>query len=134
MHPATRGLKIILTTITYVLALISINQFYPKFSSFCSQSFAQGGIVLTSDFALNPGKKGGCMILPSTNGENIMKRSELVKINEVLKRCAMSRSTVYRMISEKRFPTPVSVIGNRAVAWREEDIQRWIEERPTIGK
>ncbi|WP_392432207.1 helix-turn-helix transcriptional regulator [Yersinia sp. HM-2024] len=63
-----------------------------------------------------------------------MKRSELVKINEVLKRCAMSRSTVYRMISEKRFPTPVSVIGNRAVAWREEDIQRWIEERPTIGK
>ncbi|EMF7826977.1 AlpA family phage regulatory protein [Yersinia enterocolitica] len=63
-----------------------------------------------------------------------MKESKLIKIQEVLKRCAVSRATLYRLIANKNFPNQVSVIGNRAVAWREEDIQHWIEERPTIGQ
>ncbi|AXY33862.1 TPA: helix-turn-helix transcriptional regulator [Yersinia enterocolitica] len=63
-----------------------------------------------------------------------MKESKLIKIQEVLKRCAVSRATLYRLIANKNFPNQVSVTGNRAVAWREEDIQHWIEERPTIGQ
>ncbi|CNB47617.1 Regulatory protein [Yersinia frederiksenii] len=63
-----------------------------------------------------------------------MKKSKLIKIQEVLKRCAVSRATLYRLIANKNFPNQVSVTGNRAVAWREEDIQHWIEERPTMGK
>ncbi|WP_076944369.1 helix-turn-helix transcriptional regulator [Serratia oryzae] len=63
-----------------------------------------------------------------------MKESKLLKIKEVLKRCAISRATLYRLIEAKRFPEQVSLTGNRAVAWREEDIQRWIEERPTLNK
>lgn len=63
-----------------------------------------------------------------------MKESKLIKIQEVLKRCAVSRATLYRLIANKNFPNQVSVTGNRAVAWREEDIQHWIEERPTMGK
>ncbi|EKN6179532.1 AlpA family phage regulatory protein [Yersinia enterocolitica] len=63
-----------------------------------------------------------------------MKESKLIKIQEVLKRCAVSRATLYRLIANKNFPNQVSVTGNRAVAWREEDIQHWIEERPTMGQ
>lgn len=63
-----------------------------------------------------------------------MKESKLIKIQEVLKRCAVSRATLYRLIANKNFPNQVSVTGNRAVAWREEDIQHWIEGRPTIGQ
>ncbi|ELI8044514.1 AlpA family phage regulatory protein [Yersinia enterocolitica] len=63
-----------------------------------------------------------------------MKESKLIKIQEVLKRCAVSRATLYRLIANKNFPNQVSVTGNRAVAWREEDIQHWIEERTTIGQ
>ncbi|ENO8633121.1 TPA: helix-turn-helix transcriptional regulator [Yersinia enterocolitica] len=63
-----------------------------------------------------------------------MKESKLIKIQEVLRRCAISRSTIYRLIANKKFPNQVSVTGNRSVAWRDEDIQRWIEERPTMGQ
>ena len=63
-----------------------------------------------------------------------MKESKLIKIQEVLKRCAISRATLYRLMASKHFPYQVSVTGNRAVAWREEDIQRWIEERPTLDQ
>jgi prophage regulatory protein len=71
---------------------------------------------------------------PSANGEANMKESKLIKIQEVLKRCAISRATLYRLIANKNFPNQVSVTGNRSVAWREEDIQRWIDERPTINQ
>lgn len=63
-----------------------------------------------------------------------MKESKLLKIKEVLNRCAISRATLYRLIEAKRFPYQVSLTGSRAIAWREEDIQRWIEERPTVSK
>lgn len=63
-----------------------------------------------------------------------MKESRLIKIQEVLKRCAISRSSLYRLIEAKRFPYQVSLTGSRAIAWREEDIQRWIEERPSRKK
>lgn len=63
-----------------------------------------------------------------------MKESKLLKIKEVLNRCAISRATLYRLIEAKRFPYQVSLTGSRAIAWREEDVQRWIEERPTVSK
>ncbi len=63
-----------------------------------------------------------------------MKESKLLKIKEVLNRCAISRATLYRLIEAKRFPYRVSLTGSRAIAWREEDVQRWIEERPTLSK
>ncbi|MBC3380419.1 AlpA family phage regulatory protein [Serratia fonticola] len=63
-----------------------------------------------------------------------MKESKLLKIKEVLNRCAISRATLYRLIEAKRFPYQVSLTGSRAIAWREEDVQRWIEERPTVTK
>jgi len=40
----------------------------------------------------------------------------------------LGRSTIYRMIAEDRFPKPVRT-GERAVAWRESDVRRWIEAR-----
>ncbi|MBL5906122.1 MULTISPECIES: AlpA family transcriptional regulator [Serratia] len=63
-----------------------------------------------------------------------MRESKLLKIKEVLNRCAISRATLYRLIEAKRFPYQVSLTGSRAIAWREEDVQRWIEERPTVSK
>ncbi len=63
-----------------------------------------------------------------------MKENKLIKIQEVLERCAMSRATLYRLIASNHFPNQVSVTGSRAVAWREEDVQRWIDERPTINQ
>jgi prophage regulatory protein len=40
----------------------------------------------------------------------------------------LCRSTIYRLIAENKFPGPVRV-GDRAVAWRQSDIDRWSEGR-----
>jgi len=42
----------------------------------------------------------------------------------------LARSTIYAAIAEGKFPAPVK-IGPRAVAWRESDVRKWIEERPS---
>lgn len=46
----------------------------------------------------------------------------------VVRMTGLGRSTIYRLIAEKKFPGPVR-LGDRAVAWRQSDIDRWSEER-----
>lgn len=46
---------------------------------------------------------------------------------EVQDRTGKSRSAIYLGIKDGTFPPPVP-IGARAVAWRESDILRWIEQ------
>lgn len=60
-----------------------------------------------------------------------MNKGRLIKIDEVTRLCAISRATLYRMLSNNNFPHQVSVTGGRAVAWYEEDIYKWINERPS---
>jgi len=61
-----------------------------------------------------------------------MNSSRLLRKNEVLELCAMSHSTLYRMIKKGSFPEPVAVTGQRSVAWRADDIERWINARPRV--
>ena len=56
----------------------------------------------------------------------------LLRQPEVLHRVGLARSTIYRMMEAGTFPRPVK-IGQRAVAWPESDIERWIAERPEAG-
>lgn len=42
----------------------------------------------------------------------------------------LSRSTIYAMIAEGRFPKPVK-LGKRAVGWRESDVNAWLNSRTT---
>jgi prophage regulatory protein len=40
----------------------------------------------------------------------------------------LSRSTLYAMIAEGRFPAPVK-LGTRAVGWKESDLSEWLASR-----
>ena len=40
----------------------------------------------------------------------------------------LSRSSVYRLAAAGQFPKPIS-LGPRAVGWRADEIDRWIEQR-----
>ena len=40
----------------------------------------------------------------------------------------LSRTTIYRLISERQFPGPVRLAA-RAVAWRSSDLAHWSEAR-----
>jgi len=46
----------------------------------------------------------------------------------VVRMTGLCRSTIYRLIAESKFPGPVR-LGDRAVAWRQSDIDKWSEER-----
>jgi prophage regulatory protein len=52
----------------------------------------------------------------------------LIKLKEVMHNTALARSTIYKYIADGMFPKPVS-LGDRAVAWVEEEIFDWIEDK-----
>ncbi len=48
----------------------------------------------------------------------------LIRLEEVLEMCSISRSELYRQIADGRFPRPVKV-GLRAVRWWQSEIDDW---------
>ena len=56
------------------------------------------------------------------------KTQNLKRLPDVLNRVGYSRSTIYQLIAEGKFPKPIS-LGGRAVAWLESDIDAWIAAR-----
>ncbi|NLZ17122.1 MAG: AlpA family transcriptional regulator [Desulfobulbaceae bacterium] len=55
-------------------------------------------------------------------------KKTLLRRPEVERRTGLSRSSVYALAKEGKFPSPVS-LGPRTVAWVAEEVDAWIEER-----
>lgn len=53
----------------------------------------------------------------------------LLRIEEVKDKTGLSRTTIWRREREGDFPQRVK-LGESAVAWREDEIEDWIEDRP----
>ena len=53
---------------------------------------------------------------------------KILKLPEVMERCALSRSSIYAYIQNNKFPKPV-LLGERAVGWIEEEISSWLDQR-----
>jgi prophage regulatory protein len=49
----------------------------------------------------------------------------IIRLKTVLARTGLSRSTIYRKIAERTFPTQIK-ISTHGTGWRESDINRWI--------
>jgi prophage regulatory protein len=56
------------------------------------------------------------------------KGQRFLRLVEVRTRIPYSRSTIYQLIAQSKFPRPFN-LGGRAVAWLESDIDAWIEAR-----
>jgi prophage regulatory protein len=59
-------------------------------------------------------------------------RQLLIGLADLSEQLSVARSTIYRWLSEGKFPQPVR-IGDRAVRWRVADVQAWCsarEQRP----
>ena len=50
------------------------------------------------------------------------------RLPKVRARTGLSRSFVYKMMGEGRFPSSIK-LGDRAVGWRSSDIDAWIASR-----
>ena len=57
-----------------------------------------------------------------------MTAQSIIRINQVKERTGLSRSTLYSLIKDCKFPSPIP-IGARAVGWLSTDIDAWIESR-----
>lgn len=48
----------------------------------------------------------------------------LLRIDDVVRRVALSRATVYRLAMRGEFPAPIKV--GRASVWRASDVSAWV--------
>lgn len=60
------------------------------------------------------------------------KPGNLIRLPRVETKTGLKKSTIYAGVKEKTFPSPVR-LSARAVAWREDDVDRWINARVTAG-
>ena len=61
------------------------------------------------------------------------KAEKFLRLRDVQNRVPYSRSTIYQLIAQGKFPKPIS-LGARAVAWLESDIDEWIAARIEKGR
>lgn len=52
----------------------------------------------------------------------------LIRLPEVQRRTGYSKAWIYRLISQKRFPSSVK-IGARSIAFVESEVNEWINQR-----
>ncbi len=52
----------------------------------------------------------------------------VIPMDEVLARAALSKSMLYKLLRQDRFPHPTP-IGNRSIGWFEADIENWLQAR-----
>ena len=57
---------------------------------------------------------------------------QLERLPQVMDRTSLSRAHLYALMQKGKFPKPRKV-GKRAVAWRSEDVDNWIESCPEGG-
>ncbi len=58
-----------------------------------------------------------------------MSNTALIRRPAVEAATGLSKSGLYKLVLEGRFPAPRRV-GARAVAWRADDVDAWINSRP----
>ena len=56
--------------------------------------------------------------------------ARLLRLPPVQERTGLGKSSIYAAMAAGTFPTPVR-LGTRGVAWREEEIDAWIQSRQT---
>ena len=58
--------------------------------------------------------------------------NRLLRLPEVMDKTSFSRASIYRYVALKKFPQPVK-LGVRAIAWRSDEVDVWIEERTRVS-
>ncbi len=56
---------------------------------------------------------------------------KVLKLPDVMERCALSRSSIYAYIQNNKFPKPIK-LGERSVGWIDAEISAWIEYRAEL--
>lgn len=57
------------------------------------------------------------------------RKKRLIRKPEVLSCTGLSNTTLYDLVKQGLFPSPVR-LTTRSVAWKEDEVDQWIAERP----
>ena len=57
---------------------------------------------------------------------------QFIRLNKVKEITSLSKSSIYRLISEGDFPKQIQ-IGKRSVVWVRSDISNWINQKLNIS-
>ena len=58
---------------------------------------------------------------------------EILKLPAVIQRTGLSRTTIYALIAQGRFPKQIN-ISERSVGWVAAEIEQWLEDRVASGR
>lgn len=53
---------------------------------------------------------------------------KILRLPQVIELVGLKRSAIYQLIQQGKFPRPVR-LSKRAVGWRSDEIEAWIESR-----
>ena len=53
----------------------------------------------------------------------------LLRLPAVMELTGMSRTTVYRLVREKKFPQPVHVAVPKMSVWPSDVVEQWVQEK-----
>lgn len=68
--------------------------------------------------------------LPPTTASNPTDALTFLRLPAVTRLTGLGRSTIYRLVAEDKFPSPVK-LSSRAIGWHRADLERWSAARPT---
>ena len=57
---------------------------------------------------------------------------QFIRLGEVIQITSLSKTSIYRLISEGTFPRQIQ-IGKRAVVWVRSDINDWINQKLSVA-
>ncbi len=66
---------------------------------------------------------------PSLASPPTPSRPAFLRLPAVIHFTGLGRSTIYRLMAQAKFPRSVK-LGDRSVAWRHADLEKWSEDRP----
>ena len=55
-----------------------------------------------------------------------------LRMGDVAQVTGLGRSTIYRLVAQDKFPSPVRPV-DRAIAWRRTEVERWSDARPSVA-
>ena len=56
----------------------------------------------------------------------------VLRLPEVMQLTRLSKATIYRLVNSGALPRQIQ-LGRRAVGWRSDEIQEWLDARPRAG-
>lgn len=58
--------------------------------------------------------------------EQASNRIQVIRLQQVMAKTLMSRSTIYSYVEQGKFPAPFKLGGTRSSGWLEADIDAWL--------